>query len=163
MLAIVSAFALATLPSTSLWPPRPVLVWNASASSTIGLYRVRAPASLQEGDMLVAFAPMPTRRLAARRGYLPFNVPLVKTVAGVSGDRVCARGADVFVNGKFAARRLAMDLLGRPLPAWQGCRTLLHGEVFLLSRSVSRAFDGRYFGITRAEDVVGKAILLWAP
>jgi conjugative transfer signal peptidase TraF len=162
MLAVVSLFLLVTLLSTSLWPPRPVLVWNASPSSTIGLYRVRAPARLRKGEMLVAFAPMPARRLAAKRGYLPFNVPLVKSLAGVAGDRVCVRGADVFVNDKFAARRLAKDLSGRPLPSWQGCRTLLRGEEFLLSRSVPRAFDGRYFGITREKEVVGEAILLWA-
>jgi conjugative transfer signal peptidase TraF len=140
-----------------------MLVWNASPSSTIGLYRLRAPVRIQKGEMLVAFAPLPARRLAAMRGYLPYGVPLVKQVAAISGDRVCARGANVFVNGEVAARRLAADASGRPLPSWRGCRTLVRGEAFLLSLHVPRAFDGRYFGVTRADDIIGEARLVWAP
>lgn len=162
MLASCSLALAAALLSPIFLPHRPILVWNATPSSTIGLYCVHAPATMRKGDMLVAFAPTHARELAARRGYLPYSIPLVKPIAAVSGDRICARGANVFVNGAFAARRLASDPLGRALPSWQGCTTLLPGEAFLLSQSVPQAFDGRYFGITQAKDIVGGATLLLA-
>ena len=108
-----------------------------------------------------AFAPEPARRLAARRGYVPYDVPLVKRVAAAAGDRVCAAGPDIFIDGKRAARRLRFDLKHRPLPWWEGCRTLQRGEAFLLSRSVPRAFDGRYFAVTTSRQIIGQAVCLW--
>jgi conjugative transfer signal peptidase TraF len=142
--------------------PRPALVWNASPSSPIGLYRVSASRSPRKGGMLLAFAPAPSRSLAARRGYVPYEVPLVKPVAAASGDRVCARGPRILINGALAVSRRARDRSGRPLPWWCGCRTLQRGEALLLSADVPDAFDGRYFGITEERDVIGEASLLFA-
>lgn len=144
-----------------VWPPRPVLVWNASASSRIGLYALSSPGRLRAGDMTVAWAPAFARRLAAARHYLPANVPLVKRVAAVAGDRVCARGRTIFVNGRAVALRRVRDPSGRPMPWWSGCHGLRTDELFLLSPGAPDAFDGRYFGLTRAGAVIGKARFLW--
>jgi type IV secretory pathway protease TraF len=38
---------------------------------------------------------------------------------------------------------------------------LRSGELFLLTRGMPNAFDGRYFGVTRRDEFVGKARLLW--
>jgi conjugative transfer signal peptidase TraF len=146
---------------TLLWRPRPLLLWNASSSSPIGLYSIGPRAGLRRGDVAVAWAPAWARRLADRRNYLPSPVPLVKRVAGAEGDRVCAVRRHIFVNGRLAALRRSRDPEGRPMPWWSGCRSLGRGELFLLSRGVPEAFDGRYFGVTRATDLVGKATLLW--
>lgn len=147
--------------STLLCPPPPVLLWNASASSRIGLYAISSPGHLGAGDTAVAWAPTPARRLAAARHYLPANVPLVKRVAAVAGDRVCARRKAIFVKGRSVALRRARDPSGRKMPWWSGCRVLRPGEFFLLSPNAPDAFDGRYFGVTRNSQIVGKARLLW--
>ena len=156
--AALSVFALG---ATLLWPPRPFLLWNASPSSPIGLYVVKAPGSPRVGEIVVAFAPERARRLAAARFYLPFAVPLVKRVAATSGDRVCGKGASILVNGRVAALRRKRDPSGRSMPSWSGCRLLGLGELLLLSPRSAEAFDGRYFGITKAADVIGRARLLW--
>lgn len=145
---------------TILVPPTPRLVWNASASAPIGLYAVSPHAALSRGDMVVAWAPHDARALAARRHYLPANVPLVKRVRGVDGDRICARGAIVTVNGRAAAIRRARDAAGRPLPWWTGCTTLDRGALLLLNDAAA-SFDGRYFGATRRTHVIGRATPLW--
>src|SRR3546814_4238719 len=93
------------LGSTSVTAPRPRLVWNASASAPIGLYAVGAVAEVARGDMVIARLPGEFRMFAARRHYLPANVPLVKRVAAVPGDKVCAVGARIFVNGRLVASR----------------------------------------------------------
>ncbi len=142
-------------------PPTPRLVWNASASAPIGLYAVRPGASIQAGDMVVARLPDGWRSLAARRRYLPANVPLVKQVAAVAGDQVCAVGAHVRVNGRPIAERRSADAAGRPLPWWRGCIQLREGQFFLLMRDSPASFDGRYFGPTEGAQLVGKATLLW--
>lgn len=156
-----SAFCLA-LACTILFAPAPLLVWNASASSPLGLYALGSPAKIHSGDMVVAWAPRWARRMAAERRYLPLGVPLVKPVAAIEGARICARGALLFVDGRRAARRRARDPSGRTMPWWTGCRRLGPGELFLLASRSPGAFDGRYFGITRGRDVIGKARLVWA-
>jgi conjugative transfer signal peptidase TraF len=156
--ALVAAVGTA---STLVWPPRPVLLWNASPSSPVGLYAVAFSGPIHVGDTVVAWAPAPARRLAAARHYLPANVPLVKRVAAAAGDRVCAKRKRIFVNERPAALRRVRDPSGRPLHWWSGCHVLRNGELFLLSPSAPDAFDGRYFGVTRSSEVVGKARLLW--
>lgn len=149
------------LAATLLVEPRPRLVWNASASAPVGLYAVRGAAPLARGDMVIARVPVEFRMLAARRHYLPANVPLVKRVAAAADDEVCAAGARVTVNGRLVARRLDRDGSDRPMPWWSGCAELRPGEYFLLMTDSAASFDGRYFGVTEAGDIVGKARLIW--
>ena len=162
-LGMAAFVACATSPvaASAIWKPPTLLVWNASASAPIGLYRLSTAKEVRRGDMVVAWTPGPARSLAANRHYLPANVPLVKRVGAAAGDRVCAAGNAVSINGRRAAVRQSRDAAGRALPWWSGCRHLLAGEYFLLMDSPA-SFDGRYFGVTRKVDVLGRAVLLWA-
>jgi len=154
--AVLTSAVLATIVA----PPAPRLVWNASASAPVGLYLVSPNAPLMPGDMVVARTPRHVRRLATVRRYLPANVPLVKRVAAMAGQEVCARGAVMFVDGRAVAVRRRADGRGRPLPRWHGCARLGRGAVLLLMDR-SDSFDGRYFGPTTAADVIGRARLIW--
>lgn len=158
----IAAAGIACVVATIALPPRPLLVWNASASAPIGLYAVMLEAPIATGDMVIARLPAPMRDLAARRHYLPANVPLVKRVAATPGDTICAFGRDILVNGHRVALRRLVDGAGRPMPSWGGCITLRDGALLLLMPDTPDSFDGRYFGATRAHDVIGRARLLWA-
>lgn len=153
--------ALTALGVTTVSPPAPRLVWNVSSSAPVGLYQVWPERLPARGDFVVARLPSDWRMLAATRHYLPANVPLVKGAAALSGDRVCAMGRDIFINGRRAVMRLRFDAAGRPMPWWKGCRTLRNDELFLLMTSSKASFDGRYFGPTSSADIVGSAELLW--
>jgi conjugative transfer signal peptidase TraF len=158
----VGTAGIAALLVTVVVPPLPRFVWNASASAPQGLYVVSPGARIEAGDMVLARTPGPWRSLAARRHYLPANVPLVKRAVAVAVDEICARAASISINGVPAVTRLPHDAAGRTLPWWEGCIAVRKGEVFLLMAGSPASFDGRYFGITRAGDIVGKAHLLWA-
>lgn len=153
--------ATAALLLTIAVPPVPRLVWNASPSAPVGLYVVSPNVPVEPGDMVVAWTPDPWRGLAAQRRYLPRNVPLVKRVVAARGDLVCARGASISINGVPAVTRRAADGAGRTLPWWEGCARPGKGDAFLLMASADASFDGRYFGVTRARDIIGRAHLLW--
>jgi conjugative transfer signal peptidase TraF len=159
--AALGALTMAVAVTIAL-PPGPLLVWNASASAPVGLYGVGATTGIRTGDMVIAWPPKPLRVFAARRRYLPANVPLVKRVMAEPGDTVCALGQEIFVNGRRIAERLTRDGSGRPMPWWTGCVTLRSGMMFLLMTDSSASFDGRYFGPTKPAQIVGKATLLWA-
>jgi len=152
---------IAALGWTIVRPPAPRIVWNASASAPIGLYLVRPGGAVAAGDMVLAWPPEGARTMAAARGYLPINVPLVKRVAAGPGDTVCAAGRRILVDGRMVATRRARDAHGRALPRWTGCRTLRAGDHLLLMTGHPGSFDGRYFGVSRAEDIIGPARLLW--
>lgn len=159
-IAAVGITTLVVLASAAL-PPTPRLVWNASASAPVGLYWVQPNSDIEPGDMVVARLPDGIRQMAARRRYLPMNVPLVKRVVAIAGDEVCALGKDIFLNGRRIAERRATDAKGRPMPDWSGCLRLRGHQLFLMMDAPA-SFDGRYFGVTGGLDVVGKARLLWA-
>jgi len=157
----IAAGALA-LGLTIAYPPAPRLVWNASASAPIGLYWVSPGGAIAQGDMVIARVPERYRRMAAARRYLPMNVPLVKRVAAGSGDEICALGVSIFLDGKPIVQRLERDGKGRPMPRWHGCKRLRSGQYFLLMADSPASFDGRYFGISKASDIIGPARLIWA-
>jgi conjugative transfer signal peptidase TraF len=139
-------------------PPR--LVYNASDSVPVGWYRITPADSLVQGDLLLADLPSEVRSLAAQRSYLPANVPLLKTVAAMAPQRVCALDSQVRIDGVVVARRMKWDRQGRALPNWQACRRLIGDELFLLSSNPA-SFDSRYFGPVSADAVIGRAQPLW--
>ncbi|TIV75260.1 MAG: S26 family signal peptidase, partial [Mesorhizobium sp.] len=154
------AIGLALIDFSAFAQPSPWLVWNASASAPVGLYRVVAgdPA---RGDMVLARAPDFIADLAAQRGYLPRNVPLVKHLAALPREHVCAFNEAIIIGGKIVARRLATDTRGRTMPWWSGCRPLSGNEVFLLNGEAPRSFDSRYFGPVPIQNVIGRLAPLW--
>jgi conjugative transfer signal peptidase TraF len=159
--AVGLALGAVLLGATIIAPPVPRLVWNASASAPLGLYLITPDTQIESGDMVVARLPLRTRDLADGRYYLPINVPLVKRVAAIAGDEVCALGTSIYRDGRWIAVRKMVDGKGRTMPRWQGCHILRGGQVFLLMDAPD-SFDGRYFGITEPADIIGKARPLWA-
>jgi conjugative transfer signal peptidase TraF len=166
---ILGVFVIEALALTLLFPPPPVLVWNASASAPIGLYYVdswkrfdQQTVDIEIDDMVVAWPPKAAGALAADRHYLPSGVPLIKRVAAIDHDVVCGDGDHITINGGWIVPRRKIDANGRALPWWQGCSVLQEGELFLMMEEHPASFDGRYFGITAPQDVIGKATLIWA-
>jgi conjugative transfer signal peptidase TraF len=137
----------------------PVMLWNASPSVPIGLYRLTSRPS-RTAVLAVIRLPEPLRMLAETRGYLRKGALLIKPVAAGAGDTVCRHGALVTINGRMAARARTLDAAGRPLPAWSGCFKLGASDIFVLSADPD-SFDSRYIGPIDRADVVGLALPIW--
>jgi conjugative transfer signal peptidase TraF len=158
--AALIGLGIGILMGTVAHPPKVRLLWNASASAPVGLYLIKPGQPPEVGDMIAARAPDGARQLAATRGYLPSDVPLVKQIAATKGSQVCAMRAHIIVDGRTVARRRKRDAQGREMPWWSGCRWLQPGEVLLLNRATG-SFDSRYFGPVERVAILGKAVLLW--
>ncbi|WP_421737998.1 S26 family signal peptidase [Caulobacter sp.] len=159
-MAVAAGLALVGLAAPLALDPVPRLVWNASASAPIGLWRIRPGAPVSVGDSVLVEPPPAARRLAAQRHYLPANVPMIKTIAAISGATVCARETAITIDGRLVAVRRLADHQGRNLPWWRGCLRLSDGQVMLLN-SAPDSFDGRYFGPVERGAIIGKATPLW--
>ena len=155
-----SAFA-ASFVAIAVADPIPRIIWNASASAPIGLYRIRPDRDPPTGALVAVTPPAPLARWMAGRGYLPEDVPLLKHVAAKAGQRVCRIGMALSVDARPVAVALAHDRFGRSLPVWQGCRTLGAGELLLLNPAHPNSLDGRYFGPLPSSAVIGLAAPLY--
>ncbi|OJX78220.1 S26 family signal peptidase [Magnetospirillum sp. 64-120] len=143
--------------AVSVFDPLPRVVWNASASAPIGLYRIVPEGDPPLGALVAVTPPAPLARWLAERGYLGERVPLLKHVAAKSGQRVCRIGAVVSVDARPVVVARERDGMGRQLPVWQGCRTLRAGELLMLNPDRADSMDGRYFGPLPASTVLGRA------
>lgn len=132
----------------------PWILFNGTPSEPIGLYwrSLDRPAV----GALVAFPAPPTAFPYAdgRLAYLR-REPILKGVAAGPGDRVCAAGAQLTINGAVRGPIADRDGQGRALPHWRGCRALAPDELFVFSARVPNSFDSRYFGPIPARSLLG--------
>lgn len=145
----------------AVFHPAPRLIWNATASTPVGLYRLQSVSTLHVGDLIAIRPPADIAGMLARGGYLPLGVPLLKPVTALPEQLICRVGAVVSVDGKPLGDALAHDHRGRSLPVWQGCRHVLPGQIFVMNPAVPTSLDGRYFGVLPVDAVLGRAQPLW--
>lgn len=154
-----AALGLMLLPA--IHQPRLRLIWNATASVPLGIYRIEPDVPPGIGD-LVAVRPSPRLgRFMAERRYVEVNALLIKPVAAASGATVCRIDARVTIDARAVASALPRDRFGRPLPTWSGCRRLGTDQLFLIAPMRPDSFDSRYFGPVDRRQIAGRAVPLW--
>jgi len=158
---LLTVVGVAVMAWASFAQTTPRLVYNASDSVPIGWYRIGSAEVPHVGSTVLARLPAETAALAARRGYLPLGVPLLKRIGATSPQMVCVRNGIVRIDSIPVAVTLSADGSGRLLTAWSQCRRLRAGELFLLSTTNPASFDSRYFGPVSTLAVLGQAQPLW--
>lgn len=153
--------AIASLVITGFIRPAARLVWNASESIPVGLYRAHPGAAPKTGDLVAVRLPKPLESFLAHRHYLPLRVPLLKPVAAMAGQTVCRSGYRILVDGSHLGDALPTDRHGRPMPRWAGCRRLGANQIFLMNSAVRDSLDGRYFGPLPVATIRGTLTPLW--
>jgi conjugative transfer signal peptidase TraF len=143
---------------------RVFVVYNPTDSVPRGWYRIGSidnAAALHVGSIVLTRLPVDVAAFAGQRRYLPNGVPILKRIGAIAPQFVCVREQVVLIDGVVAATVRAHDGARRPLQAWQHCRPLADGELFLLSDTNPASFDSRYFGPIAASAVLGIARPLW--
>ena len=138
-------------------PPAAPFVVNESASLPRGLYRHTAEPVARGRIVMLPPPPMAGTYLAGL-GAGP-GARLLKRVAAVGGETVCARGERLsWPHGVAVA--LSRDRRGRRLLAWRGCRRLAADELLVVGDTPT-SFDSRYFGPVRTAAVEGVYREVW--
>jgi len=152
----IGSIAIAALAIAMVTDYTPRIVWNASASAPTGFYRIdyRQP---ELGDYVLVFPSKTLSKFIDERQYLPSGTPLIKRIAALPGDKICRTNERILVNRIHVADALLEDSLGRIMPRWSGCFTLKTDEMFLLNAH-EKSLDGRYFGATKRNEIIGVAI-----
>jgi conjugative transfer signal peptidase TraF len=151
--------SLIVLPAIATWSPR--VLWNASASVPVGLYRLHSLGHLTIGDLVAVQPPPALSDYLDARGYLPRGVPLLKHVVALEGALVCRLGDRITIDLRPLGQAQAQDRDGRALPIWQGCHRLGADEVFLMNPNAPDSLDGRYFGPLPRTAITARLTPLW--
>lgn len=146
--------------STAIDTPT-VLLWNASPSVPIGLYRLQSIDNLGPRDLVAMAAPDTISAFIAERGYLQPDTPLLKHVAGLPGQVVCRLGRNITVDGVSVGEAQHTDSRGRTMPVWQSCHRITSDQVFLMNPDAENSLDGRYFGPIHRSAILSEAIPIW--
>ena len=154
LLSMLAGAALIVVPAWSR--PDIRFIWNASTSVPIGLYRIVPGDQVDVTDLAVVMPPAELAAFLDERRYLPRGLPLIKRVLALGGTTICRRGSAIIAYDGIYGQALARDTRGRPLPDWQGCRTLHDGEAFFMNWDSSDSFDSRYFGPLPITTIIGK-------
>lgn len=139
----------------------PLYLWNASASVPVGLYRLQSIDERYVSELVAVMPPEPLATFLEDGHYLPRGAPLLKHVLALPGQTVCRDGLTIIVDTVAMSVARERDGRGRPLPAWQGCRVIAPGELFLMNWQSADSLDGRYFGLIPASTVIGRAHPVW--
>jgi len=139
---------------------------NMTASLPKGIYKIteREAAKYARGDLIMFCLPENEEtKKAKERGYiLPGfacggSLPLMKRVAGISGDRIEVKGGNLHVNGRPLKNGNVFKKDGerRDMKSC-GDLTLSENEVFAVSLYNPKSFDSRYFGPVNKNSIIGK-------
>lgn len=92
--------------------------------------------------------------------HFPLNPEeeLIKRVIGLPGDRVMVENSQVYVNGQILNEPYIAQA-----PIYTGEWTVLDGQLFVLGDNRNNSNDSKDWGLLPAENVVGKAILIYWP
>ncbi len=101
---------------------------------------------VKRGDIIVFHFPMNPQE------------ELIKRVIGLPGDRVTVQDHQVYVNGQA----LNEPYLAQT-PLYQGEWTVTDGHYFVLGDNRNNSNDSKDWGLLPAENVIGKAILIYWP
>lgn len=147
---------------------------NLTSSLPTGLYWTTG-SPLGQGSYVMFCPPMEgafaeaASRHYFRHGGCPSGFhPLLKRVAGVTGDIAAVTDDGVRVNGQLLpwSKPLVRDIGQRPLPRLAGKQFLLRpDQLWVMSDTQPHSFDSRYFGpIERSwVRVVVRPVLTWGP
>jgi len=159
---IVSGTALSGLAALALASAvaPPLALINESPSLPVGLY-LRDPGAQPGPGAVVAAVPPPGARAYLARLGAPAEARLLKRVAAVGGQQVCAHPGQLLTPDRRVKVR-SHDRQGAVLPIWRGCRVLEPDELILLGDTPG-SFDSRYFGPVRRADLDGvyRRALAW--
>lgn len=91
------------------------------------------------------------------RGLLS-NMPLLKTVGGLPGDRYLISDTSLYVNGRYFGTVYQEDSNGKALPQKRGIYVVQDDAFLPVATKAEPSIDGRCFGEVPIASVWGKAV-----
>ncbi|HAX69252.1 MAG TPA: signal peptidase I [Anaerolineales bacterium] len=120
--------------------------------------------TLEDGEFLLVDKVSYFLGEVKRGDIIVFHFPLnpdeelIKRVIGLPGDQIVVQDSQVFVNGQM----LNEPYIAQP-PLYNGDWMVADGHLFVLGDNRNNSNDSKDWGMLPAENVVGKAVLIYWP
>ena len=120
--------------------------------------------TLEDGEFLLVDKVSYFLGEVKRGDLIVFHFPLnpdeelIKRVIGLPGDQIVVQNSQVFVNGQM----LNEPYIAQP-PLYNGDWMVADGHLFVLGDNRNNSNDSKDWGMLPAENVVGKAVLIYWP
>lgn len=120
--------------------------------------------TLEDGEFLLVDKVSYFLGEVKRGDIIVFHFPLnpdeelIKRVIGLPGDHIVVQEGQVFVNGQM----LNESYIAQP-PLYNGDWMVADGHLFVLGDNRNNSNDSKDWGMLPAENVVGKAVLIYWP
>jgi len=111
---------------------------------------------LKPGDIVLFRPPNWAEKMMLQHEWIRPNMLMLKHIVAISGDEVCIRSGEVFINGQAYAAVEKDYRPGKALPSLKFCRVLRKNEYFLMSDYIPNSFDSRYFGAINGEEILAR-------
>jgi conjugative transfer signal peptidase TraF len=143
---------------------------NISDSIPRGLYRIASSSNFK--NQYVIFCPdgRSTFKDANQRGYIASGHCssglgyLMKKVVAIAGDVISVTDKGVIVNSVLLpySKPLLNDGVGKPLHQWRTNNyQLKQDEILTMTDQDKWSFDGRYYGLIKARQIIGVLTPVW--
>lgn len=134
------------------------LFFNLSPGEAKGLYMLvpLSDKTLSLGEKVLLNVPNEAQKFFPVNQ--PLEMPLLKTVAGLPGDRYLVSNTSIYVNGRYLGAVYNADQDGKALPQKRGAFVVKEGSFLPVATKTDKSIDGRYFGDVPIAAVWGKAI-----
>lgn len=133
------------------------ITYNTTTSMPRGFYLIVPIKKISRYDIVEFVPPLTGLTFLRNQRLVPQSGLLLKYVFAVPGDNVCVRNDAIWVNDRKVGKVYHVAE-GKLLPQAKICGKLKEDQYLLLSNKRSRSFDGRYFGIVVARNILGRAI-----
>lgn len=139
------------------------IVINTTNSIPLGVYIERS-GTPKKGDLVKVCLPesniaeIALERHYISKGFCPDGYGhILKQIKAAEGDLVFIGSQGVLINGQLLQNSQPMisDLDGKKMPVLHLQKTLTADE-FLLVTDHPKSFDGRYFGITKQNEIISR-------
>lgn len=138
-------------------------------NALIGRFRIEQVSmlpNLHEGEYVIvdkvsyAFRPPERGEIVVLKNPSPGQPDLIKRIIGLPGETIAVGNGQVQINGQPLAEPYVQQPMGREYPA----TTLQPEQYFVMGDNRGNSSDSREFGPRPADDVVGRAwIIYWPP
>ena len=134
------------------------LTYSSTASMPKGFYLIIHSDDFKRNDIVEFKPPNEVQAFVAEQHWAPKSGLLLKHVMGVPGDFVCNSGGSILVNHQKVGSVYEFYAPNKKLPKRSFCTVLQQNQYLLLSDSIERSFDSRYFGPVDKGNIIGKSV-----
>lgn len=133
-----------------------VLIRNVTPSLPLGFYYQTSEISWKRGEVVSVKMPEELQKKLLTYSWFKKDLPFLKVVSALPGDRVCYTKSRIRINGRVSRKIYRDEAKRMGIEERFGCVRLKKDEFLALNKDYRHSIDSRYFGPFKKKDARGR-------